>query len=58
MLKPEDFIQIMENGQIAEPAGLSGELEEKLNDYLDKGYIVLLMTAGPADGWFREKFSG
>ena len=57
VLKPEDFIQIMENGQIAEPAGLSGELEEKLNDYLDKGYIVLLMTAGPADGWFREKFS-
>ena len=53
MLKPEDFIQIMENGQIAEPAGLSGELEEKLRDYLDKGYIVLLMTAGPADGWFR-----
>lgn len=57
VLKPEDFIQIMENGQIAEPAGLSGELEEKLKDYLDKGYIVLLMTAGPADGWFREKFS-
>ena len=57
VLKPEDFIQIMENGQIAEPAWLSGELEEKLKDYLDKGYIVLLMTAGPADGWFRERFS-
>lgn len=56
VLTPEDFVQLMENGQIAEPAELGNELEKKLKEYLEKGYIVLLMTAGPADGWMREKF--
>ena len=56
VLTPEDFVQLMENGQIAEPAELGSELEKRLKEYLEKGYIVLLMTAGPADGWMREKF--
>lgn len=55
VLRPEDFIADLENKEIAEPVELSDELEERLKEYLKDGYLVILMTAGPADGWFREK---
>ncbi len=44
------------DGGIAETAELNDDLKEKLNQYLNDGYLVVLMTAGPADGWLREKF--
>ena len=53
VLEPEDFIADLENNEIAEPAELGDELEERLREYLKEGYLVILMTAGPADGWFR-----
>lgn len=56
VIRPEDFIQCLSNGDIAEEAELDSELEKKLKEYLKKDYLVLLMTAGPADSWFREKF--
>ena len=56
VIRPEDFIQCLSNGNIAEEAELDSELEKKLKEYLKKDYLVLLMTAGPADSWFREKF--
>ena len=57
VLEPEEFIASLENAEIAERAELSEELENKLREYLAEGYLVILMTAGPADEWFREKFS-
>ena len=57
VLEPADFIELLSNKEVAEVAELDDELEIKLKTYLDDGYLVLLMTAGPADGWFREKFS-
>lgn len=56
VLGPEELIDGLDNSEIAEPAELGEELEADLREYLRKGYLVVLMTAGPADGWFREKF--
>ena len=36
---------------------LNDELAENIRKYLDEGYLVVLMTAGPADKWLREEFA-
>ena len=56
VIKPEEFIKELVNKEKAEAAELDDKLEEKLRYYIDDGFLVLLMTAGPADGWWREKF--
>ena len=56
VLKPEDFVKTLSNLEVAEVAKLSDELAGKLQKYLDDDYLVLMMTAGPADGRLREKF--
>ena len=57
VLTPEDLIEGLANAEIAEPAKLDDELAGKLHKAVDDGYLVILMTAGPADGWFRKNFS-
>lgn len=54
ILKPADFIEKLENKKIAEPAELDEKLGETLLKWHEKGYLVLLMTAGPADLWLRK----
>ena len=44
------------NEDVVEVAELSQGLEIRIRDYLEKGYLVVLMTAGPADDWLRKKF--
>ena len=56
VLKPEELIDGLINKEVAEAAELSDDLVEKLQKYIDDNYLVILMTAGPADGWLREKF--
>lgn len=56
VLSPEELISGLENREKAEASELSGALESRLKEYLKQGYLVILMTAGPADKWFREKF--
>ena len=56
VLTPEELINELSNKEIAEPAELNEELATKLNNYLSDNYLVLLMTAGPADDWLRENF--
>ncbi len=56
VLAPEELINELSNKEIAEPAELNEELAIKLNNYLSDNYLVLLMTAGPADDWLRENF--
>ncbi len=53
-LKPEDFIKVLNNKKIAEPAELNESLGIELVNWHNKGYLVLLMTAGPADLWLRR----
>lgn len=54
VLKPADFIERLENKKIAEAAELDDKLGEALKKWHEKGYLVLLMTAGPADVWLRK----
>lgn len=56
-LAPEDFIQSLENQEVAEAAGMDSELGKKLKKYQKEGYLVVLMAAGPADEWMRRVFS-
>jgi len=56
VILPSQFIEELSNSDIAESAELNEALETSLKQYLDEGYLVVLMTAGPADEWFRKVF--
>ena len=56
VILPSQFIEGLSNSDIAESAELNEALEASLKQYLDDGYLVVLMTAGPADEWFRKVF--
>ncbi len=53
IITPKMFIDSLENNEIGEPAEMNPELAEKLKSLKNEGYLILLMTAGPADEWFR-----
>lgn len=55
IISPEEFVRDLDNAEIAETAELNDELAEKLRDFVRQGYLVILMSAGPADGWFRNE---
>ena len=57
VINPEDFVKDLINANIAETAELNDELEKKLCGYLNDGYLIVLMTAGPADSWMRRRFT-
>lgn len=54
VVKPEQFVDKLENKKVAEVAELDDELAEKVKEWHKKGYLVLLMSAGPADAWIRK----
>lgn len=54
VLTPSDFITKLDNKKIAEPAELDDKLAAELKKWHNKGYLVLLMSAGPADLWLRK----
>lgn len=54
--RPEDFIRSLANAEIAEPAEKDEILEKKLKKLKNDGFLVILMSAGPADEWFRGVF--
>lgn len=57
VLTPEELVQELMNAEVAEVAELDDALEMKLKEHLASRNLVVLMTAGPADDWLREKFS-
>lgn len=57
ILTPEVLIADLSNREVAEVAELDDQLKDKLLSYLKQNYLILLMTAGPADRWFRENLS-
>lgn len=57
VLTPADLINELSNGDKAEPMEIDDELFEQILKYRDAGYLVLLMTAGPADTWLRQKLA-
>lgn len=56
VIEPGEFIETLSNSEVAEVAELNDELLETLKRYLKDNYLVVLMTAGPADSWFRDNF--
>ena len=56
ILRPEDFIRDLVNPEIAESAELNDNLKNRLENLRNEGYLIILMTAGPADAWFRTTF--
>ena len=54
--QPDDFIKRLSNKEIAESAKLGFSLKRKIQKYIKDNYLVVLMTAGPADEWLRKKF--
>lgn len=54
VISPEEFIDGLENKEIGESAELSDELWQRIKEYSENDYLVLLMTAGPADAWLRK----
>ena len=53
VILPEEFIEDLTNSEIAETAELGDELAKKIRRDVSDGYLVVLMTAGPADEWLR-----
>ena len=52
ILTPEELIEGIENAEVAK---LNNELYEKMLALKREGYLVMLMTAGPADEWLRNQ---
>lgn len=55
VLTPTDLIGGLTNKEVAEAVEMNDELFEQILAEREKGRLVVLMTAGPADGWLREK---
>ena len=58
ILSPSDLIQHIDNKEIAEPAEMNSDLVGKINFYQKNNYLILLMSGGDADVWFRDSFGG
>lgn len=54
VLTPEDFIRDLSDPGIAEAAEMNDDLAMRLKNLQKDGYLILLMTAGPADMWLRK----
>ena len=54
VLTPEELAENVSVGAIISFAEVGNELAEKLKEFHSKGYMILLMTAGPADAWYRN----
>ena len=56
LLTPKDLIAGLSNAEVAEAVELGEDLADRLRKYLGEKYLIILMTAGPADDWLRVEF--
>ena len=56
VISPDEFIASLENSAVGEAAKMNEELAKNIHKWRDQGYLILLMSAGPADGWLRKEF--
>lgn len=57
VLAPADFIKDLNSSEKAIPAECNAALSKELHQLQKEGYLVILMTAGPADLWLRKEFA-
>ena len=56
IIEPAEFIENLKNSEAGEVADLNEDLREKIKKLLDENYMVILLSAGPADKWLRDNF--
>lgn len=56
VLTPQELIDGLENPELGVAAEADDRLAEQLRQARKDGFLILLMTAGPADLWFRSVF--
>ncbi|WP_026653257.1 Mur ligase domain-containing protein [Butyrivibrio proteoclasticus] len=54
IITPQEFIEDINAKDRASVAELNDELAQKLKEHHSEGYLVIILTAGPADAWFRD----
>ena len=57
VLTPEDFIRDLNDPGLAEAVEMNDDFASRVKNLAKEGYLILLMTAGPADAWLRSIFS-
>ena len=57
VLPPKFFIEKLENRTAAEAVATDEAFAQKLHQLRAEGWLIVLMTAGPADGWLRRVFA-
>lgn len=57
IISPSEFIESLDHPEIGEPAEMNDDLKNELINLRKEGYLILLMTAGPADTWLRQVFN-
>ena len=55
VLTPADLIASLSDSSMVESAELNDALWHKMQHHLEQGNLVLVMGAGPIDGWLREQ---
>ena len=56
VIPPAEFIEKLDNPEIAEVADYNEDFYLKLKEYLAKNYLVAFLSGGAGDDWMREHF--
>jgi UDP-N-acetylmuramate--alanine ligase len=56
-LSAKELSDELENKDVVECADINDELTQKVRDLQTKNWLIVLITAGPADNWLRENFA-
>ena len=56
VLTPMELISTLKDPSIARPVELNDQLVADIKQLLKDDYLVVLMSAGPADTWLRQQF--
>ena len=56
VIPPIEFIEKLDNPEIAEVADYDEKFYTKIKDYLAQNYLVAFLSGGAGDDWMREHF--
>ena len=56
ILEPHEIYGFLENATAVEEARADEKLAKKIRELHEENWLVILLTAGPADTWLREVF--
>lgn len=56
VIPPIEFIEKLDNAEIAEPADYDEQFYLRIKDYLAQNYLVAFLSGGAGDDWMREHF--